>query len=221
VEEKPVFQRAYPVLAILAVVCYVAAVLIGGLMVPGYSHLYNTISELTASDQPRRLVLDGVFTAYNLLLMLFALGGLAYFQPRREALGRAVFVLLIISALLGLGMSVFPQDPRAAAMTDQGRLHILLAGLTAPLTLAIAFLMGLCLWRDYPWHAWAVYSWVITVQILAFGGLTAVAVAANSAWGGLLERLTIGSFLEWLVAIAWVAWNKSATELRDDPRTMY
>jgi hypothetical protein len=62
---------------------------------------------------------------------------------------------------------------------------------------------------------------VIAVQILAFGGLTAVAVAANSAWGGLLERLTIGSFLEWLVAIAWVAWNKSATELPDDRRTLY
>jgi hypothetical protein len=35
------------------------------------------------------------------------------------------------------------------------------------------------------------------------GGLTVVLVAAESPIGDLLERITIGAFLQWMLVIAW------------------
>jgi hypothetical membrane protein len=214
-------RKTYPILAIVAPLCYLAAVLYGGLITSGYSHLYNTISELTSSDQPRRWVLEVLFTVYNVSLMGFGLGGLFHFHTRRQELARALFLLLIVIGILGLGMSWFRQDPRSAEMTRQGQIHILLAGLTAPFTVACALLMGGCLWKEGPWRAWAIYSLVLALQILAFGGLTAAAVTRNSAYGGLLERLTIGSFLEWLLALAWIAWRNGLQESRQQAETPY
>ncbi|MBM3189028.1 MAG: DUF998 domain-containing protein [Chloroflexi bacterium] len=204
------FRKAYPLLGILAPLCYLAAVVIGGLITPGYSHLYNTISELMASDQPRRGVLEALFTLYNVLLLLFGLGGALYFRTNRLRLACAVFILVTLSAILGLLLAVFRQDPRGVEMTTAGLMHIVLTGLTAPATVACALLMGLALWREPNMRGWALYSLVLCAAILATGGLAALAVANDWRAGGLFERLTIGLFLACVLSMGLLARQREA-----------
>lgn len=46
---------------------YILAVVIGGFMLPGYNHIYNTISELTASNAPRIPLIQVLFTLHIIL----------------------------------------------------------------------------------------------------------------------------------------------------------
>jgi hypothetical protein len=55
-----------------AVILYMGAVVLGGILDPTYSHVSDSVSELTSPRAPNRAVLGTVFTAYNLALAVMA-----------------------------------------------------------------------------------------------------------------------------------------------------
>lgn len=194
--------RFYPILGAVAPLFYVSAVLLGGLLIPGYSHIYNTISEISVAPPSQRFVPEILFMAYNLTLLGFGIGALHYVRTPRPTLARIAFGLIVTSALLGIGMIIFRQDVRGAPTTLAGTLHIVLAGFTAPTTVVAALLMGLSLRQDPALRSWGNYSLGMSVFILVTGGLAAVSVGNDWSTGGLFERLTIGAFLLWLFTLA-------------------
>jgi hypothetical membrane protein len=195
-------KKIYPIFGLLAPIFYLSAVIAGGLIIPGYSHTYNTISEITAANQPFRPGLTSLFLGYNLMLFFFAVGGLLFFKLRRQTLTRIVFTLLILSALLGAALLIFPQDARDMPMTLAGRIHIILAGITAPATIACTVLLGLAAKNEPGFSQFSIFSMIMGAFILATGGLTAASIAQDSPFGGLFERMTIGAFILWVFATA-------------------
>lgn len=195
--------KIYRVLGILAPICYLAAVITGGFLIEGYSHIYNTISELTASDAPRLLSVQLLFFIYNLSLTLFGIGvcldrstGLTFKQNQ-------IFRMVAGVGLLGLAMYFFPQDPRTIAMTFKGRIHIVLAGFESLLTMIAIFLGGLHFKKHAGLKNLSVYSFVTFAVLFITGGAAAAGVAMGSHYGGLFERLTIGAFQQWILVIAY------------------
>lgn len=183
---------------VLASFCYVATVLLGGAIVPGYSHLRHSVSELTSPGAPHRTLLAFGFLLYNVAVAVLGVGLLRSSAPSRWS--RIGGVLLVVCAVAGvLQLEPFPQDPMGSPITTAGTVHIALAGLSA-LSLVVALLMFARAWRTDPvWMPLRRFSVIAAIAILVTGGIGAIFV--TSPVFGLLERLTQLSFLSWYAAV--------------------
>jgi hypothetical protein len=187
-----------------AAVTYIGTVMLGGLLRPGYSHISMAISELVADGAPNRTLLSSLFLFYNLLVSIFGIGLLlkANSQPRGRIIGLIGSLALIAVGVAGILMELaFPQEPGGTATTLPGTMHFVMAGV-ASLGTMVAILM-LALWfRNIPaLKGQVTYSIVSVAIIFVSGGLTAAALANHSSLFGLIERITILTFILWMFVI--------------------
>jgi hypothetical membrane protein len=193
--------RIFALCGILGSLIYVFTVLLGGIVTPNYSHVSQAISELIAFGSPKKALLDPLFDAYNVLVVLFAVG---LYQARNPKRSYVVGTLLLAAAgIVGLIMTLlFPMDPRNAPATVAGQMHILLAGVESVFTIVTVFSMGIAFRGDKKWLGFSNYSLITGVLILITGVLTAISTAQGSSILGLFERATIGLFLLWVFVVA-------------------
>jgi hypothetical protein len=189
---------------VLAALAYVAAVLVGGLLRPGYDHLVEPVSELMAAGAPNKTLLDVLFLVYNGLVIVFGVGlfGLAEKGTRARVSGMVAALALIASSICGALLQLFfPQDPGGAqaAVTTTGTMHIAVASVSA--ILSMLALLSAALWfRKQPeLKGYTVYSLVTLAVMFVSGGVgAAVAASGGSPLFGLIERITIGALIQWL-----------------------
>jgi hypothetical membrane protein len=185
----------FPYLGILAVLLYLAAVVVGAALYPGYSHLRDTISSLTNPTAPHLRLLNILFAVYNLAVLAFGIGWAA---RSLSATARASAILVAITGLLGLVLYFFPQDPMGSEITRVGVIHVAIAGLLSLLTMAAVLTRGIAERAAPGLKGRSIYSFISVAVVFVTGGLAAAGVAQGWAFAGLLERLTIGTFLQWL-----------------------
>ena len=188
--------------AFAAVALYVGTTVLGGAIVPGYSHVTDSVSSLTSPGAPFRGLLGVGYALYNAAVVVMAVGLLRTSRavwPARVASG-----VLIAGSIAGVLMiEPFPQDAMGAPLTPAGVVHIVLAGLSAFGIIAAAVLYGVA-WRSDPlWRGIAVFSVVAAAAILVTGGIGAALI--TSPVFGLLERVTQLSFLTWFAVVGVVA----------------
>ena len=192
---------------LLAPPVYVGAVVIGGLLRPGYSHMAHAISELIAANAPNTALLVALFTLYDLLLAAFGVGLLlavhACPATRSRRSGSWGALTLVVIGVLGVLMNLFfPQDPGGPPVTATGTVHVVLAGVLSLGTMLAMVCSGLW-FRQMPgllvyWR----YSLISLAILFVSGGLGAAAIATGSPFLGLVERVTIGAFIQWVFVIA-------------------
>lgn len=200
---------------ILAPVVYVATVILGGILRPGYSHVSQAVSELIATGAPNKSLLDALFAIYNFLTVAFGIGLFLRVrtdkQNRGKAFGTFGSLFLVAEGIFGFITLFFPQDPGGAPTTFTGTMHIVLAGLSSITTMLTILLMGFW-FRNIPrLRGYSTYSFISVIIVFLSGGLAAASVASNSPLGGLLERITIGGFLQWLFVIAFMMYSSEMT----------
>jgi hypothetical protein len=184
-----------------AVGVYVFATVLGGILDPSYSHLRHPVSELTSSHAPDRWLLGGFYIAYNLILVVFAVG--LFLTGRRSATLKVAFAFMIATAVGGVLLVVpFPQDTLGLPGTTAGVMHIALAAVVSPLTVAIAFLLGFAFRKDAIWRGASRFSFALGLVILATGALAGVTAVNDGEFLGLFQRFTIGAFLVWVLGLA-------------------
>jgi hypothetical membrane protein len=202
-------KKFYPIFGIIGPIIYILAVIIGGLLRNDYSFLYNTISELTIANAPNLILMSILFGIYNFSLLIFGIGAFKDNKIDNNRKYKAATLLLAIIGVLGLLLLFFPQDPRNAAVTFQGTMHIAIAGITSLLTLISVLLIGINFRKVGEMKSFAVYSFISFVVILVSGGAAAISVATNSAYGGLFERVTIFVFMIWVIVFSYLIIKKS------------
>lgn len=189
---------------IFAAVVYVGTVILGGLLRPGYSHISMAISELVADGAPNRALLSSLFLLYNALLTVFGIG--LFLKTNSPSRGRVSGIIgsltLMLVGLAGISMELaFPQDPGGTPTTFAGTMHFVMAGV-ASLGTMLAILM-LAFWFknfiDLKGHV--VYSVISVVTIFISGGLSAAAMANHHPLFGIVERITIFTFILWIFVI--------------------
>ena len=191
---------------VLAVLIYIAAVVIGGAIRPGYSHVANFISELISAEAPNQNFLNSMFALYNLLVGSFAVGLLIFMRTNNATpalnIGRIGGYILIAEAVFGFLTIFFPQDVRGTPATFTGTMHIILASLSSLATMGAMFCLFFWFKKTPAVTGMALYTLVSLIVVFVSGGLTAYLTGRNSPVVGLAERITIGSFLQWVLVVA-------------------
>lgn len=201
-------QRRFAAFGILAPFVYAFAVILGGAMWRGYNHISRFVSDLIGSGAPNTWLLIPLFGLYNLLVLGFGLGlyleAPAGDNPRKRV-GAAGAIVLLLQGLFGALTLFFPEDPVGTQITMVGTLHIAMAGLSSIATMGCMLLLGLWFRGREVTKNLGVYSLISVGFVFVTGGLTAaLGAAGHSPVIGLLERLTIGGFLQWLFVTAVV-----------------
>ena len=195
-------KKPQALLGILAPLVYLSAVILGGLLQKDYSHLAQAISELTIRNAPYKMLLDGLFTIYNLFILCF--GIFAFLSLKKFNLRSLTTSMILLSAtgVFGLLMGFFPMNKRGSEATWQGILHIILAAILSPMTLLVLLLSGLGFRRVKALEGFAAYSLWSAFVLFITGALAAFSAASGFLLTGLLERLTIGAFLQWITVLS-------------------
>jgi len=187
-------------------VLYIGTDLIGGLRYDGYSFVSQAISELSAVGAPSKPFVDPLFSAYNLLALMFGFGVYqTALAGRNRALRFSAIALICygtIGVLTGTLGSFFSMQQRGTGSLATDAPHIVLTGvLVLLLLLAIgfsAFALG---------NRFRAYSFTTLGTMIVFGALT-IPFAARLAAGeptvgmGIVERIDVYSALLWVAVLS-------------------
>lgn len=202
-------KKIYPILGIFGAVIYAVAVIIGGMIRSDYSPISDTISALTSAGAPNQILMDILFGLYNLAFIGFGIGAFLDQDFNNTKKYKAATSMISIIGVLGLLMLVFTQDVPVTNVTTNGTIHVILAGLSAILTMLAILLIGLTFWGNKQTKPFAIYSFLSLAVILASGMLGAISIGNNNGYGGLFERITIGAFILWAAIFAYMAIKKN------------
>jgi hypothetical protein len=202
-------KKIYTIFGFLGPIIYILAVIIGGVLRNDYSQLYNTVSELTTSNTPNLVLMSIMFGIYNVSILLFGIGAFLDATVDTSKKYRAAMLMLVLTGLAGIVLIFFPQDPRNAAFTITGTVHIAVAGITSLITILTIFLAGFSFRKKTGMNNFAKYSFISGIIVVISGGLAAYSVGNNLFFGGLLEKITILTFIVWVMVFSYVILKKN------------
>lgn len=197
-------MRRYMLFAgIAAPIVYVATVLVGGAMTRGYDHLSQPVSALFETGAVYATPISAAFVAYNVLLLVFGAGLLVSGRMDHRML-QVGAVMILFNGLFGVLIELAPMDAQGTPVTVPGIVHMVLAGL---LVLTCIAALGAMAWgwrarRQYPTFTRTTLA--LLAVMLVSGALAAMASAQSLPLMGLYQRLTIGSYLIWIAALATI-----------------
>ena len=184
----------------LASLLYIVAVIVGGILWPGYSHIRQSISELTMTNSPVVKQVGWMFALYNYLLLVFGVGMVGIWWKRNKLLAVSG-IFLAVCSFAGIGMLSATQDPLGASLTTKGLIHLILAGVASLTTLLALFLAVFGFARENN-RSLKNISLIFATLVLISGPITAMAIPQIPDYFGLIERVTIGSFILWLLLVS-------------------
>jgi len=202
-------KKIYPLLGIIGAAVYAFAVIVGGLIRSDYSPIADTISALTSAGAPNKLLLDVLFGLYNIAIIGFGIGAFLDSGVNNTRKYKAATLIIAVIGVLGLLMLVYTQDVPVTDVTTNGTIHVILAGVSAPLTMLAILLVGVTYWGNKQTRPFALYSLLSLIVILVSGTASAISVGSNNGYGGLCERIVIGTFILWIAIFSCVVLRKT------------
>ena len=196
----------FSLFGIIAPIFYIVPTIIGGLLRPGYNHLFNSVSDLLASGASNKKFLVPLFTIYPVLLSVFGFGIYSTLRshpaPLNLPTGLAGFILIGFGVgILGiLTMTIFPQDQQGTPMTKPGLMHLILVGVQAISAMAAIILIGLW-FNTNGLSGYFIYSLITFILLITTGIISMIGGVKKSQYMGLYERLNVVSILQWLIVI--------------------
>jgi hypothetical protein len=189
---------------ILSSLLYAAANVIGARRWRDYSLTSHTVSELSAIGAPSRPIVVPLLTAHGALVIPFGLGVW-------ESAGRKRALHATGALLVGLGASdlpapLFPMHRREVLARGEGSrtdtMHIIVTSVNSLLILLAIGFGSTAFGRRF-----RLYSIATILVLVATGGLTATQAPRlqtnlPTPWAGVTERVSIGGYLLWQVALA-------------------
>jgi Protein of unknown function (DUF998) len=176
---------------------YVGTDVLGGVRWKDYSFRSQSISELSAIGAPSSSLVLPCFIGYDLLQIAFARG----VWTRRSDL-RVTAGLLGAVGVLGFAAPFARMHVRGAKASATDTMHIALtSAMSVCITLAVAF------GAKAGGSRFRIYSIGTVLTFLLFGILTStdgprLATQQPTPWMGVTERITVYSYLLWVVALA-------------------
>jgi len=189
---------------ILGSLIYLAAIVLVPRKWPGYSPTSQAISELAAVNAPSRPLFTTVSVVAGLLAIAFGFG--VYLSARQdERAMRVTGALIAASAAVGLPLQpFFPMHMRGDVRTVSDTMHLVVVGVSTPITLVAMGFAAATLGRRF-----RIYSVASLLVVLVFGALSGMAAPKVEAgdptpWMGTNERISFLGYYVWAVVYAVV-----------------
>ena len=183
----------------LSPILYTAMWIVGGLVLPDYSHIRDDISSLTATGASKKRIFDVFLIASSILLFVFYLG-LSWGINNGQSLIIGHFFFLI-SGLLGVLVALFfPLDEGGEITTYRGKAHLALVFGSGFLLIIGMVVLWVELAAVAVWSAFAVYSLISAIVALVLMIISGIFI--KSAYRGLLERLGVSTFMVYYFVLA-------------------
>lgn len=194
-------DRPFLLASALGPIAFIAAVLVGGAMRAGYSHVRDPVSSLTEAGASGAWPVVALFIVSALLGGLLALALIGRYRGLDRTMTATGYALVANAVMAILLATVVPQDPIGSPMTGSGIFHIVLVALSATCIVAAIVAVARRLPRiESGFEGFFAYS-MATVALMALGGLaTPLVVAFDWPLLGLAERITQIAYLQWFVA---------------------
>jgi hypothetical membrane protein len=183
---------------------YALHVVLGGLLWQGYSHLTQTISELTGSGAPNAELLRVFTTIYGVLMIVFSVTMLMNFaalKVNRLAVTGAVLVIIMETVSLA-GYGLFPLDQSENVNSFQNMMHIVVTAVVVLCTIGSGYFTGTGLLKTRGMKGMGIFVIVCSVIITVFGAFTPIAMVNNLPFAGLTERINIFTLQIWLSVLS-------------------
>lgn len=193
-------RKVLLICGILSSLLYAAADILGALSYEGYSYTAQTVSELSAIGAPSRPLVVPLFLTYGVLVIAFGVG--AWGSAGRKRTLRVVAGLLVGFGAVCLTGPFAPMHQRGVEGTLTDTLHII--GATVDV-LFITFIIGFGAFAfDRRFRLYSIVTIVIVLVFGALAGSDGPRIAANlpTPWAGIMERISIFTWLLWAAALA-------------------
>jgi hypothetical protein len=194
-------RRSLLICGVLAPLIYVGADVLAAIRHPDYhSFTSQTVSELMARGAPTERLVDPLFLLTGPLMMAFGVGvWMSEYRRRVHVLGALLFLYAAIGLL---GPLRFEMNVRGTAAFAQDVPHIVL---TAVLVVVVIASVGFG--ASIRGRSFRLYSFATLLIGVVFGAFASVqfrglATGQPTPWLGLTERISIGTFLLWVVVLA-------------------
>jgi hypothetical membrane protein len=209
--EKKMNRRLLFICGMAAPWLFVFTTVLGGAIRPGYNHITDTISELFAPGSPNKSFLDIFHTIFAVLLILFGIGLLQFFQrttlsKRMGQVGAALFILM--GCVSVTTATIFPQDPWGATATFAGEMHKNLSGVIGLLSMFSMLLIGIWYVRTKTSPRFGVYTFVTIGLVVISVGLYAVSIGGPMM--GLAERISALVGFQWTFTLAYRMFSRES-----------
>ena len=204
-------QRRLFICGMIAPCWFVLMTILGGAIRPGYSHITDTMSELFAPGSPNKSFLDILHTIFAILLILFGIGLLQFFQrtkPLKRTGQIGAFLFILMGCVSVTNATIFPQDPWGTTATFTGEMHILQSGVVGLLSMLSMLLIGIWFVRTKTSSRFGVYTFVTIGLVVISAGLFTVSVGGPIM--GLAERISVLVGFQWTFRLAYWMFSKES-----------
>jgi hypothetical protein len=187
-------MNKFKILAIcgmLSPILYTLLWVLGGILVPGYSHIRDDVSSLMAVDAYRRLFFHSFIIISSILLLIFYIG---LHWGVNNGKGSIVGpILFIISSFLGVLVACFfPLDAGGEITSWRGKMHLILIVISGILIIAAMVLMFFRFRFTDDWKGFGIYSLVSAPVTLILVIVTGYFTGGE--YMGLAERFMVSKY---------------------------
>ncbi|NHJ33112.1 MAG: DUF998 domain-containing protein [Asgard group archaeon] len=187
----------------LSPIIYTLMWIIGGFIVPEYSHLHKDISSLFAVKAHRRWLFQSLIIVGSTLILIFFSG--SHWATNNGEGSIVGPILFIISAVMGLLVAcLFPLDEGGEPTTWRGKGHVVLVVGMGILQIVAMFFLYFRLRQVVGWNGFAIFTLVSAIVSLVLVGI--MSFFGGKPYMGLAERFMASSYQIYYFAFALVVY---------------
>jgi len=194
--------RGLLICGIVSSLLYVVGEVVASSALAGYSYANQAVSELVAVGVATRPFMLVLFSAYNVLVIVFATGVWRSAGEQRSL--RVAAAMLAVYAVVGEATQVFsPMNPRGSTMAANDVGHILLTAVEV-----LSIVLFIAFGSTVGGKGFRFYSAATIVVLIAAGIATGVlsthmtAEVMSTPWAGITERVNIYATMVWISVFA-------------------
>ncbi|MDQ0428897.1 magnesium-transporting ATPase (P-type) [Planomicrobium stackebrandtii] len=201
-------QKSYWQIGVLSgaisALIYIVHVIMGGILWDGYSHVRQTISELTGNGAPDAEMLRFLTTGYGILAVIFSV--IVYVLFRKHQVNRiaqfGAILLLVMHAASLIGYGLFPLEQGGEVLTFGNFMHLAITAIVVITTVGALFAIGYGLWLTKNFWAIGLFTLVCAIVIVLAGVATPIVLNNELPYAGLVERLIIFTLQLWTFVLS-------------------
>uniref|UniRef100_A0A2A4Z9T4 DUF998 domain-containing protein n=1 Tax=OCS116 cluster bacterium TaxID=2030921 RepID=A0A2A4Z9T4_9PROT len=207
---KETFYKIALLSGMISTIIYLLHVVVGGALWGGYSHMEQSISDLTSVGAPNKTLLSVMTNVYGILALIFALVLYRLIKQHDFKLLRIGLLLLVVmEAVSFVGYMLFPLESSGIEQFSfQNVMHIIVTIIVVVATISFTFLLGIGFLRIQRMKKLGLYILVSGIIITISGVSTGFVIANELPVIGLIERVNIFALQGVIFALSFVMYRE-------------